>query len=194
MSFYANDRLVIFVDGASVYRAAKALQIEIDWRLFRNFFEKKGTLVRAYYYSLTYTKENAQDKNDDEFMPLRPLLDWLDFNGYSVVEKAAYQYTNQSGQAAWRGTMLPEIVVDMCRMFPHGDHYILCAGDGDLKEPVRFCQQNGKRVTILSTIKATEGVFIADMLRRQADDFLDLAGLANLVKRNTDGAAVPMAR
>lgn len=191
MTFYSTDRLVLLIDGVCAYKASQALGIDIDWRLFRNFFEKKGTLVRANYYSTTYMMENTKDKNDDEFTPLRPLLDWLDFNGYCVIEKPAIQFKTKEGAAAWRGTMVPEIVIDMCKLLPHVDHFVLFSGDPDLKEAVKFVQQNGKRVTLLSTLERDN--FVSDQLRRASDEFMDLKNIVNSVKRNADGANVPVA-
>ena len=168
MTFYPTDRLALFIDGANLYSAAKGLGFDIDYRKLLEEFRKRGVLVRAYYYTALV--------EDQEYSPIRPLVDWLDYNGFRLVTKPAREYTDAQGRKRWRGDMDVEIAVDMMEMAAHADHLVLFSGDGDFRRLVEAVQRRGVRVTVVSTLK-TQPPQIADELRRQADHYLDLADL-----------------
>lgn len=174
MTFYPTDRLALFIDGANLYSAAKSLGFDIDYRKLLEEFRKRSVLVRAYYYTALVENE--------EYSPIRPLVDWLDYNGYRLVTKAAREYTDSQGRKRWRGDMDVEIAVDMMEMAGNADHVVLFSGDGDFRCLVEAVQRKGCRVTVVSTVKS-QPPMVSDELRRQADTFVDLADLADLIGR-----------
>jgi uncharacterized LabA/DUF88 family protein len=174
MTFYPNERLALFIDGANFYAAAKTLGFDVDYRKLLEEFKKRGRLVRASYYTAIL--------EDVEYSPVRPLADWLDYNGFNVVTKPAKEYTDASGRRRIRGDMDIELAVDMLELSAHVDHMILFSGDGDFRRLVEAVQRKGPRVSVVSSIK-TSPPMIADDLRRQADTFIDLADLISLIGR-----------
>jgi uncharacterized LabA/DUF88 family protein len=174
MTFYSTDKLALFIDGTNLYSAAKALGFDIDYRKLLEEFRKRGILVRAYYYTALV--------EDQEYSPIRPLVDWLDYNGYRLVTKAAREFTDSQGRKRWRGNMEVEIAVDMMEMAAHTDHQVLFSGDGDFRRLVEAVQKRGVRVTVVSTVKSPAPM-ASDELRRQADAFIDLADLADVIGR-----------
>lgn len=174
MTFYPTDRLALFIDGANLYAAAKSLGFDIDYRKLLDEFKKRGVLIRAYYYT-------AINENDD-YSPIRPLVDWLDYNGFTLVTKPAREFTDSQGRKRWRGDMDVEIAVDMLQMSEAADHLVLFSGDGDFRALVEAVQRKGRRVTVVSTMKS-QPPMTSDDLRRQADDFVDLNDLANIIGR-----------
>ena len=174
MAFYPTDKMVLFIDGANLYSSAKGLGFDIDYKKLLDEFRKRGILTRAYYYTALV--------EDQEYSPIRPLVDWLDYNGYSLVTKTAREYTDSQGRKRWRGDMDVEIAVDMMEMAPHVDHIVLFSGDGDFRRLVEAVQQRGVRVTVVSTMKS-QPPMASDDLRRQADSFVDLADLADIIGR-----------
>ena len=174
MTFYPTDRLALFIDGANLYSAAKGLGFDIDYRKLLEEFRQRGVLVRAYYYTALV--------EDQEYSPIRPLVDWLDYNGFRLVTKPAREYTDAQGRKRWRGDMDVEIAVDMLEMAAHADHLVLFSGDGDFRAAVEAVQRKGCRVTVVSTLKS-QPPMVSDELRRQADSFVDLADLADIIGR-----------
>ncbi|MEI9889459.1 MAG: NYN domain-containing protein [Caulobacteraceae bacterium] len=181
MAFYATDRIALFIDGANLYSAAKGLNIEIDFKKLLDEFQKRGVLVRAYYYTAIV--------EDQDYSPIRPLVDWLDYNGFTVVTKPAKEYTDANGRKRHRGDMDVDLAVDMMEMSGHADHLVLFSGDSDFRRLVEAVQRRGVRVTVVSTVKS-QPPMASDDLRRQADAFVDLADLAAMVARPR-AAAMP---
>ena len=175
MTFYPTDRIALFIDGANLYSAARSLNIDIDYKKLLDEFRKRGILIRAYYYTAIV--------EDQEYSPIRPLVDWLDYNGFTLVTKAARRYTEAStGQSRTKGNMDIEIAVDMLEMAAHLDHAILFSGDGDFRRLIEAVQRKGVRVTVVSTVRS-QPPMASDDLRRQADAFVDLADLVSIVGR-----------
>jgi uncharacterized LabA/DUF88 family protein len=168
MTFYPTDRLALFIDGANLYAAARALNHDLDFRKLIEEFRRKGVLVRAYYYTAIVEGE--------DYSPVRPLVDWLDYNGFTVVTKPVRRFTDAAGHSRIKGNMDIEIAVDMLELSPHIDHAVLFSGDGDFRRLVQAVQARGVRVTVVSTLK-TQPPQIADELRRAADAFIDLHDL-----------------
>jgi uncharacterized LabA/DUF88 family protein len=166
MTSHTGDRIALFIDGANLYSVARALNVDLDFRKLSDWFGQKGQLVRAYYYTAVVEGE--------EFSPIRPLVDWLDYNGFTVVTKPVKRFTDAQGQSRIKGNMDIEIAVDMLELAPRLDHMILFSGDGDFRRLVEAIQAKGVRVTVVSTTRC-QPPQIADELRRQADAFIDLA-------------------
>jgi uncharacterized LabA/DUF88 family protein len=181
MAFYKDERLALFIDGANLYSAGKTLGVEVDYRKLLEEFRRRGRLVRAYYYT-------ALVENDD-YSPIRPLVDWLQYNGFKVVTKPAKEFTDSAGRRRVKGDMDVEITVDMLNLSTRVDHVVLFSGDGDLTRLVQAVQERGVRVSVVSTLK-TSPPMIADELRRAADTFIELADLAELVGRPPRQAAM----
>jgi uncharacterized LabA/DUF88 family protein len=171
---YPNERIALFIDGANLYSAAKGLAFDIDYRKLLDEFRRCGRLVRAYYYTALV--------EDQDFSPIRPLVDWLDYNGYTLVTKPAKEYTDATGRRRFKGDMDVEIAVDMVQLAGALDHAFLFSGDGDFLPAVDAVQRKGVRVSVISTIKSNPPM-AADDLRRAADNFIDLSDLAGLVGR-----------
>ena len=169
-----TERLAVFIDGANLYAASRTLGFDVDYKNLLAHFRKQGYLVRAYYYTALL--------ETDEYSPLRPLVDWLGYNGYAVVTKPAKEFTDATGRRRVKGSVDIEMAVDALDLAPHLDHVVLFSGDGDLRRLVESLQRRGLRVTVVSTIR-TQPAMIADELRRQADIFLDLAELAEHITR-----------
>ena len=174
MTFYPTERLALFIDGANLYSAAKSLGFDIDYRKLLEEFRKRGVMIRAYYYTALV--------EDQEYSPIRPLVDWLDYNGFTLVTKPAREYTDREGRKRFRGDMDLEIAVDMMELTPRCDHVVLFSGDGDFRCLVEAVQRKGVRVTVVSTVKS-QPPMASDDLRRQADAFVDLADLVDIIGR-----------
>jgi len=175
MTFYPNDRIALFIDGANLYSAAKSLNFDIDYKKLLDEFRKRGLLTRAYYYTAIV--------EDQEYSPLRPLVDWLDYNGFTMVTKPVKRYTEHgTGVVRTKGNMDIEIAVDMMEIAGAVDHIVLFSGDGDFRKLVEAVQRKGVRVTVISTLKS-QPPMISDDLRRQADTFVDLQDLAGVIGR-----------
>jgi uncharacterized LabA/DUF88 family protein len=174
-TFYESERLALFIDGANLYSAARSLGFDIDYRKLLKVFRDRGRLVRAYYYTALV--------EDQEYSPIRPLVDWLNYNGYSMVTKPTKEYTDAMGRRKIKGNMDIELAIDVLEMSSHLDHVVLFSGDGDFRRLVEAVQRRGLRVSVVSTIKSAPPM-VADELRRQADEFIELAELAPLIARN----------
>jgi uncharacterized LabA/DUF88 family protein len=179
MLFYPQEKLAIFVDGANLYGASKGLQFDIDYKKLHDLFCRKGTLLRASYYTAMVS--------DEEFTPLRPLVDWLDYNGWTMVTKPVHEFTDSQGRVRRKGNMDVELAVDVMEMAEHVDHIVIFSGDGDFTRLVKAVQRRGKRVSVVSTIK-TQPPMCADELRRAADSFIELDVLKlQITKDRKDG-------
>lgn len=174
MTFYPTERLALFIDGANLYSAAKALQADIDFKKLIDEFRRKGVLVRAYYYTAIV--------EGDDYSPIKPLVDWLDYNGFTMVTKAAKRFTDHEGRSRTKGNMDVEIAVDMMELADRIDHAVLFSGDGDFAPLVKAMQRKGVRVSVISTLKS-QPPQAADDLRRAADTFIDLADLLPIFGR-----------
>jgi len=181
-NFYESERVALFIDGANLYSAAKGLNIDLDFKKLLDEFQKRGVLIRAYYYTAIV--------EDQDYSPIRPLVDWLDYNGFTVVTKAAKEYTDSNGRKRHRGDMDVDLAVDMMEMAAHADHMVLFSGDSDFRRLVEAVQRRGVRVTVVSTLKS-QPPMASDELRRQADSFVDLADLAAIVARPRQASAMP---
>ena len=158
--FDPQERVGIFIDGAHLYAASRNLGFDVDYKNLLGFFRRQARLVRAAYY--TALLEN------DEYSPLRPLVDWLGYNGYCVVTKPAREFTDAAGRRRVRGNIEVEMAVDVLTLAPRLDHIVLIAGDGDLRRMAEAVQQAGVRVSVLSTIR-TQPAMVSDDLRRQVE-------------------------
>ena len=171
----ASDKIALFIDGANFNATAKALGFDIDFKRLLKEFRSRGTLLRALYYTATI--------EDQEYSPIRPLIDWLDHNGYTVVTKVTKEFIDPSGRRTVKGHMDIELVVGAMELAEHIDQMVLFSGNGAFRSLVKAMQRRGVRVTVVSTIWS-QPPMIADELRRQADVFVDLIELRSKLGRD----------
>lgn len=170
-----HSRTALLIDGPNLHRAAKALGFDVDYKLLLAEFNKRSIVVKARYYTpITSDQENSS---------IRPLVDWLDYNGYAVVTKDVKEYVDASGRRRARGSISIEIAVDAMELAEHLDEMVLFSGDGEFRALVEAVQRRGVRVCVVSTI-ATAPSMIADELRRQADSFIELLDLKATIGRS----------
>jgi uncharacterized LabA/DUF88 family protein len=174
MHFYPNERIALFIDGSNLYAAARSLGFDIDYKRLLELFQTKGNLVRAFYYTALV--------EDQEYSPIRPLVDWLDYNGYTMVTKPTKEFTDAMGRRKIKGNMDIELAIDVMEMADRLDHIVLFSGDGDFRRLVEAVQRKGVRVSVVSTIRS-QPPMVADELRRQADSFVELQDLAPQIQR-----------
>ncbi len=174
MRCYAGEKIALFIDGSNLYAAARLLGFDIDYKKLLDFFSTKGRLIRAFYYTALV--------EDQEYSPIRPLVDWLDYNGYTMVTKPTKEFTDAMGRRKIKGNMDIELAVDLMEMAENIDHAILFSGDGDFRSLVEAVQRKGVRVTVVSTVQS-QPPMVADELRRQADHFTDLSSLIKDISR-----------
>jgi uncharacterized LabA/DUF88 family protein len=176
--FLPNERVALFIDGANLYSASRSLGFDVDYRNLLEFFRRQANVIRAYYYSAVLETE--------EYSPLKPLTDWLAYNGYALVTKPAKEFTDAAGRRRVKGNMDIEVAVDMLELAPKIDHAVLFSGDSDFRRLVEAVQRKGVRVSVVSSIR-TSPPMVADELRRQADYFLELAEIApEFTRRQTE--------
>jgi uncharacterized LabA/DUF88 family protein len=178
----SSNKLALFIDGANLYATAKTLGFDIDYKRLLKEFQSRGTLVRAFYYTAII--------EDQEFSSIRPLLDWLDYNGFTVVTKPTKEFIDASGRRKVKGNMDIELAVDAMELAEHVDEIVLFSGDGDFRSLVEAVQRRGVRVTAISTI-SSQPPMIADELRRQADVFTDLVELKSKIGRDPSERPAP---
>jgi len=171
---YSQERIGLFIDGSNLYAAARSLAFDIDYKRLLDAFAENGRLIRAFYYTALI--------EDQEYSPIRPLVDWLDYNGYTMVTKPAKEFTDSTGRRKIKGNMDIELAIDMIEMAPVLDHAVLFSGDGDFRRLVEAVQRKGLRVTVVSTVRS-QPPMVADELRRQADDFIELQDLQAKIAR-----------
>src|ERR1700753_3816456 len=83
-------KTALFIDGSNLYHSAKALGFDVDYKRLLQAFDARGGLLRAYYYATLI--------DGGEFQAARPLLDWLEYNGYSVRLKPAKEFDDGEGR------------------------------------------------------------------------------------------------
>ncbi len=171
----SSNKLALFIDGANLHATARTLGFDIDYKRLLKEFQSRGTLIRACYYSLIM--------EDQEFSPIRPLIDWLNYNGYTVVTKPAKEFDDGEGRRKFKRNMHIEIVVDAMEFAEKADQIVLFSGDGDFRSLVEAIQRRGVHVTVVSS-NASQPPMIADELRRQADVFTDLIELKSKIGRD----------
>jgi uncharacterized LabA/DUF88 family protein len=182
MKVSSANRTALFIDGANLYSTAKVLGFDIDYKRLLKEFQSHGTLVRAFYYTAVM--------EDAEFLSIRPLLDWLEYNGFTVVTKPAKEFVDASGHRKVKGNMDVELAVNAMELADHVDHVVLFSGDGGFRPLVQAVQRRGVRVTVVSTISSQPPI-VADELRRQADEFTDLTELQPRIGRDPPDRAPP---
>src|SRR5436305_14792356 len=179
------ERIALFIDGANLYASAKSLGFDIDYKRLLKEFQSKGRLIRAFYYTALV--------DDQEYSSIRPLVDWLDYNGYSVVTKPTKEFVDSTGRRKVKGNMDIELAVTAMEMANYIDSMVLFSGDRDFRSLVEAMQRKGVRVSVVSTV-STQPALVADELRRQADEFVDLVTLMPRIGRDPSERAARLSR
>src|ERR1700748_2010040 len=178
MHFLPTERTALFIDGANLYSASRNLGFDVDYRNLLEFFRKKTHIIRAYYYSAVLETE--------EYSPLKPLTDWLAYNGYTLGTKPGGGITASTRRRRVKGSMDIELAIDMLELAPRIDHAVLFSGDSDFRRLVEAVQRRGVRVSVVSSVR-TSPPMVADELRRQCDQFLELMEIApEFTRRQTE--------
>ncbi|GEM_PF-184879 len=168
-----DQRFAVFIDGSNFHASTKALNFDVDFEKLLRILRESGHLVRAYYYT-------ALPDNNTEYSPIKRIADWLDYNGYTVVSKPWRDFTNsETGQRRIKGNMDMELALDMIKLANHVEHVVLFSGDGDFCRLLQEVQDKGVSVTVISSNK-----LVADTLRRQADDFIEVNQIRHLIERD----------
>src|SRR6476659_3221239 len=131
-----GEKIALFIDGANLYATAKSLGFDIDYKRLLREFQSRGYLLRAFYYTAVI--------EDQEYSSIRPLIDWLDYNGYSVVTKATKEFVDQTGRRKVKGNMDIELAVDAMEIAGSIDHMVLFSGDGDFRSLVEAVQRRSE--------------------------------------------------
>lgn len=174
--FDMRERVAFFIDGANFYQTARSLNVDIDYRRVLSSFVGDAYLLRANYYTAL--------ADDQEFSSLRPLMDWLDYNGFHITTKPMREFTDNSGQRRRvRPSLEVDLTVDAMTLCDEVNHVVLFTGDGAYRPLVEALQKRGRKVSVISSLK-TNPSMISDDLRRQADHFLDLADLTDRIGRD----------
>ena len=173
--FDDREKIALFIDGANLYAATKALGFDIDYRRLLEHFKQTGYLLRAYYYTAL--------AEDQEYSSIRPLIDWLDYNGYTVVTKPTKEFIDSTGRRKIKGNMDMELAINAMEIADSIDHLVLFSGDGDFRSLAEAIQRKGRKISVVSTLES-QPPMVADELRRQADHFIDLASLRDIVGRD----------
>ena len=176
------NKIALFIDGPSLHVATKTLGFDVDYRRLLKEFESYGTLLRAFYYTTVV--------EDHEFSSVRPLVDWLTYNGYTVVTKPTKEFVDAGGRRKVKGNMEIELAVDAMELAAQIDQMVLISGDGDFRCLVEAVQRRGVRVTVISTA-STQPALVADELRRRADVFIDLVELRSRISRDAERPREP---
>src|SRR2546429_5226775 len=180
-----KENLPLSIDAPTLYPPGRSRVFHIDGKRLSRVFQSRGDLLRAFYYPAVI--------EDQEFSSIRPLIDWLDYNGYTVVTKPAKEFVDQAGRRKIKGNMDIELAVDAMELAGHIDHMVLFSGDGDFRSLVEAVQRRGVRVSVVSTT-STQPPMIADELRRQADQFVDIVELQPKISRDPAARAAREAR
>src|SRR5437763_12633723 len=163
--FLNKEKLALFIDGANLFATAKSLGFDIDYKRLLREFQSRGDLLRAFYYTAVI--------EDQEFSSIRPLIDWLDYNGYTVVTKPTKAFVDQTGRRKIKGNMDIELAVDAMELVDRIDHMVLFSGDGDFRSLVEAVQRRGVRVSVVSTrreilahqtVEGIEGIVLAGQI------------------------------
>ena len=172
--FHKDEKIALFIDGANLYAAARALGFDLDYKRLLSVLGENARVIRAFYYTALI--------EDQEYSPIRPLVDWLDYNGYTMVTKPTKEFTDSYGRRKIKGNMDIELAIDVMEMASIIDHVVLFSGDGDFRRLIEAVQRIGVRVTVVSTVKSSPPM-VADELRRQADHFVEMTDLTEEIVR-----------
>jgi NAD(P)-dependent dehydrogenase (short-subunit alcohol dehydrogenase family) len=100
-----DGKTALLIDGPNLHATAKALGFDVDFKRLLGEFQSMGTLLRAFFFATSVLE-------DDETSTIRPLLDWLDYNGFTVITKATKEFVAEDGRRKVRALPIPTDVAD----------------------------------------------------------------------------------
>ncbi len=173
-------RIGIFIDGSNLYMSTKALGFRVDFTKLLNYYKQQGDVAHAFYFTALPPK--------DVQSPLRKMIDYVDYNGWTVIQKETKSYVNPEGVEKLKGNMDVEIAVHVSETAPFITNLILFSGDGDFRVLLESVQRrHGIHCTVVSARS-----LVADGLRRQANEFVDLASLRDAFVHESEPQAEPV--
>ncbi len=175
-----REKTAIFIDGSNLHATARVLGFDIDYQKLLKYFQKETNVIRAYYYTALF--------EGHDYSPLKPLVDWLDYNGYHMTTKTAKEYTDTQGKLRVRGSINVELAVDAMEIADKIEHAILFTGDSDFSYLIEALQRKAVRVSVVSTLKS-QPPMVTDKMRRLVDNFIDLADIKMRVSRKAHGGS-----
>lgn len=174
----SSQRVAIMIDGPNLFNTSKNLGFDVDFKKLLGLFEQNCLLHRAVYFNMLSER--------DDTTPVKPLVDWLSYNGYKTVTKPFREFTDASGTRRTKGSMHVEMAVEMMNMAQFVEHFVLFSGDGELAYAVNAVQEKGCRVTAVSTMKSDTGSTIADELRRKVNRFVNLDDVKGIIDKSVE--------
>jgi len=169
-----NRTTAVFIDAANFYPSTKRLNLICDYRLLYKLLRDHNDILRIYYYTAIKSEGHVK---------IKPLLDYLDFNGYTIVTKPSREFTDSAGDTRTKGNMDSHIIVDMLEIANSVDHIILFSGDGDFLYPIEKLKSKGIRVTVVSTLgNGNSESMVSEELRRAADVFIDIKRMKSFIE------------
>jgi len=133
-----RGKLSIFIDGNSLFHAAKAVNLHIDYAKLLSFLADEDMLVRASFYTGLMVDTDCGNQKQQSF------LYFMRRNGYRVVTREL----RRSPDGAVRGGLEVEIATDMLTLAPHCDTVLLVAGSEALVYPLEHVSRMGRRVEV----------------------------------------------
>ncbi len=187
-----REKIAVFIDGQNLFSTMRGLQslmidngrrnkdnpVAVDYKRMHKFFTQLGIPISVSYYTMI--------ESEEKFSTIRPLIDWLDYNGYRLVTKLPRVFENETG-IKQRGTIDAELIVDAVTSIYEGDvdHVILVSGNGYFLPLIELCQRKQIRVTVIATTIASQSC-ISDDLRRHTTQFIELYKLLPLIERRVN--------
>lgn len=183
MYFTPRERVAVFIDGSELRATMTGMDIDVDFKKLRDYFQQSCQLVRAVFY---FIERDADDAS------LHPLSDWLDYNGYTTVACSGLDDGgDQTVRRRNKNFLNVRLTVDALEISPAVDHIVIFSGDSVLGPLVDALKWRGRRVSIISTL-LLKPPMVADDLRRRADQFIDLADIAPALARPAPNTTQPI--
>ena len=168
-----GDRVAIFVDGGSLFRAASRLNLEVDYEKLLPSLLQGRDLFRAYFYT-GFSPGNSKQTS---------FLRWMQNNGYRVTQKELTVSSDGSRHA----NMGVEIAIDMLQFAYYSKQVnvlVLVSQDADLLYALEKIVQSGARLEVVGVRSMTQESMIT-----VGDYFVDLALMQDDIRkfRSEDG-------
>lgn len=159
-----RGRVVVFIDGASLFYAAMQMEIEVDYNRLLGSLISGGRLIHAHFYT------GVDPTNEKQ----KGFLYWMQCNGYRVVAKDLVQ----SNTGSKKVSLNVEIAVDMVRLSAYCDTMILVSGDGDLTCALDYVTYQGVQTEVVG-IRS----MISENLINVADYYTDLINIKHEIQK-----------
>jgi uncharacterized LabA/DUF88 family protein len=172
MRLNTAGKTALFIDGAHLYFAARALGFDIDYKKLLTEFQRQGSILRAFYY--------AAMVETSDYVSIRRLTDWLAYNGFTVRTAPHTASREVAGRRGTNRALRVQMAVDAMEIADHVDNIVLFAGDGDFYPLIAYLGRRGIHTAVASTLR-TNPPMIDGGLRRQSHEFIELESLRPLI-------------